>query len=80
MMKVNKEKRPILNLKNKFFSRATRAVLHDCQNDFEANADEPYFLFSKDFLENIRNMSVQKYLVLPTVAVGSLKSLNFKTA
>ena len=38
------------------------------------------FYSSKDFLENIRNMSVQKYLVLPTIAVGSLKWLNFTSA
>ena len=48
--KSNNGKKPILNLKKKFFSRETRAVLHDCQNDFDPNADQPYLLFFQRFL------------------------------
>ena len=62
MIKVNKEKRPILNLKNKFFSRATRAVLHDCQNDFDANADQPYYLFFQRFLGEYAKYECPKIL------------------
>ena len=60
--KVNKEKKPNLNLKNNFFSRATRAVLHDCQIEFDVNADRAYYLFFQKFLGEYAKYECPKIL------------------
>ena len=50
-MKLKKviEKKPTFKLKNQFLSCSTRAVLHNCQNDFDVNGDT-FFLFFQRFL------------------------------
>ena len=62
MPKFNKEKKPSLQLKKQFLSCAARAVLHNCQNDFDANVEEPYFLFFQRFLGEYSKYECPKIL------------------
>ena len=62
MSKFNKEKKLSLQLKKQFLSCAARAVLHNCQNDFDANVEEPFFLFFQRFLGEYSKYECPKML------------------